>query len=171
MPIFEYFTGIIFKLVFAEFLDLHHIKPGLSSVIPLCIPLAVYLQRRKYGMNLCTVLWSRLTLGVLSVILLMFYITQCNKYYSDYASLSDKYSKLMVHSSGLSAQLQLLVERNHRAEKLLIDFRAKYNQILLEDCSDPTYFNLKLAFARTKLERHLQMQVSALLLRKRLVNV
>lgn len=57
-------------------------------------------------MNVRTVLWSRLTLGVLSVIFLLLYTAQYKKYRSNYAYLSDKCSKLMVHSSGLSAQLQ-----------------------------------------------------------------
>ncbi|VDM09220.1 unnamed protein product [Wuchereria bancrofti] len=57
-------------------------------------------------MNLRTVLWSRLTLGVLSVIFLLLYTAQYKKYRSNYAYLSDKCSKLMVHSGGLSAQLQ-----------------------------------------------------------------
>ncbi|VDK77469.1 unnamed protein product [Litomosoides sigmodontis] len=83
-------------------------------------------------MNLCKVLWSRLTLGVLSVLFVILYIAQYKKYHSNYAYLSDKCSKLMVHSGGLSAQLQLLMERNHRAEELLIDLRAKYNQALME---------------------------------------
>ncbi|KAL3994219.1 hypothetical protein ACH3XW_20845 [Acanthocheilonema viteae] len=83
-------------------------------------------------MNLRKVLWSRLILGVLSVIFVIFYVTQYKEYHSNYAHLSDKYSKLMVHSSGLGAQLQLLMERNHRAEELLSDMRNKYNQILLE---------------------------------------
>uniref|UniRef100_A0AAF5PVQ4 Uncharacterized protein n=1 Tax=Wuchereria bancrofti TaxID=6293 RepID=A0AAF5PVQ4_WUCBA len=82
-------------------------------------------------MNLRTVLWSRLTLGVLSVIFLLLYTAQYKKYRSNYAYLSDKCSKLMVHSGGLSAQLQLLMERNHRTEKLLTDLRAKYDQVMI----------------------------------------
>lgn len=57
-------------------------------------------------MNLCKILWSRLTLGALSVVFLIYYIAQYKKYHSNYAYLFDKCSKLMVHSSGLSAQLQ-----------------------------------------------------------------
>ncbi|KAK6103152.1 hypothetical protein QQG55_11385 [Brugia pahangi] len=82
-------------------------------------------------MNWRAVLWSRLSLGVLSVIFLLLYVAQYKKYRSNYAYLSDKCSKLMVHSGGLSAQLQLLVERNHRTEKLLADLRAKYNQVMI----------------------------------------
>ncbi|EJD76044.1 hypothetical protein, variant 1 [Loa loa] len=84
-------------------------------------------------MNLRAVLWSRLTLGVVSVIFLLFYTAQYKKYRSNYAYLSDKCSKLMVHSGGLSAQLQLLMERNHRAEKLLTDLRVRYNQVMIEN--------------------------------------
>ncbi|VDO42237.1 unnamed protein product [Brugia timori] len=82
-------------------------------------------------MNWRAVLWSRLTLGVLSVIFLLLYAAQYKKYRSNYDYLSDKCSKLMVHSGGLSAQLQLLMERNHRTEKLLADLRAKYNQVVI----------------------------------------
>ncbi|CAG9534742.1 unnamed protein product [Cercopithifilaria johnstoni] len=92
-------------------------------------------------MNLCKVLWSRLALGVLSVIFLLLYIAQYKKYRSNFADLSDKCSKLMVHSGGLSAQLQLLMERNHRAEELLVNLRAKYNQVLME--TNERYENLE----------------------------
>ncbi|MCP9261577.1 hypothetical protein DINM_004928 [Dirofilaria immitis] len=88
---------------------------------------------RKYGMNLRTVLWSRLTLALLSLIFLLLYTAQYKKYRSNYAYLADKCSKLVVHSGGLSAQLQLLMDRNHRAEKLLADLHARYNQIMKEN--------------------------------------
>ncbi|VDK61829.1 unnamed protein product [Onchocerca ochengi] len=84
-------------------------------------------------MNLRAVLWSRLVVGVLLVIFLLLYTAQYKNYQSNYAYLADRYSKLVVHSGGLSAQLQLLMERNHRAEKLLADLHTKYNQIMEEN--------------------------------------
>ncbi|VDO56655.1 unnamed protein product [Onchocerca flexuosa] len=84
-------------------------------------------------MNLRAVLWSRLVVGVLFVVFILLYTAQYKEYHSNYAYLADKYSKLVVHSGGLSAQLQLLMERNHRAEKLLADLHSKYNQIMKEN--------------------------------------
>ncbi|VDN29418.1 unnamed protein product [Gongylonema pulchrum] len=58
------------------------------------------------GMSLRALFWSRLAVGVLFVVFFIVYVVQHKKYRSDYAYLADKYSKLVTHSDGLSAQLQ-----------------------------------------------------------------
>ncbi|VDN07404.1 unnamed protein product [Thelazia callipaeda] len=83
-------------------------------------------------MNLRSVLWSRLTWIFSSFTLFILYLTEYRNYHVKYAYLADRYSKLLVHSGGLSAQLQLMMERNHRAEKMLTDMRNRHSQIIKE---------------------------------------
>ncbi|KAM3715714.1 DNA repair protein [Dirofilaria immitis] len=113
---------------------------------------SIYLHR-KYGMNLRTVLWSRLTLALLSLIFLLLYTAQYKKYRSNYAYLADKCSKLVVHSGGLSAQLQLLMDRNHRAEKLLADLHARYNQIMKENDEKRRNDEVELSICKAALKK------------------
>lgn len=71
---------------------------------------SVSFQHFKYGMSLRALFWSRLALGVLLFAFFLLYSAQYRKYRAEYAHLADKYSKLMIHSDGLSAQLQRKLE-------------------------------------------------------------
>ncbi|MFH4974870.1 hypothetical protein AB6A40_001579 [Gnathostoma spinigerum] len=81
-------------------------------------------------MNSKSVFWSRFIISALSLAFFILYTVQYRSFRDEYARLSAKYAQIVKHSEGISAQLQLMIERNKRTEHILESLRIKQNAAL-----------------------------------------